>query len=330
MKKNFTSIMKMLCASVLFFSAAEIAFAFPTVAELSGTYKFSATKAPAEFASEYKSMYEALPEEFEFEITPAGTGSIGLTNFLNLDNISNSYTQSEGEIRFDRMYCGTTYYIAPESNAEGYNDYKYWYVSEDGSSITIGNFYVTEYNLDEPVALFTNITVTRVTGDIDEASLVVSNIVGTPDYTTGTVAITFDVEAQNLDEGDYTYQVVLSDATAEADTEEVITLDATVNDGKGTATLSNVKLSAGSYSYNFTVNAFDADELVATSSNSDDSPVLTFTLTQDLDSTTGLNTIYVEAPEARYFSIRGSELTNPAKGQIVIRVQNGKSEKIVM
>ena len=49
-----------------------------------------------------------------------------------------------------------------------------------------------------------------------------------------------------------------------------------------------------------------------------------------MDIGTGINNVNMDGPEVRYYNLQGQRLMKPAKGQVVIRVDNNGSSRVRM
>ena len=50
----------------------------------------------------------------------------------------------------------------------------------------------------------------------------------------------------------------------------------------------------------------------------------------NMDIGTGINNVNMDGPEVRYYNLQGQRLMKPAKGQVVIRVDNNGSSRVRM
>ncbi|MCH5176936.1 MAG: hypothetical protein J1F25_02855, partial [Prevotellaceae bacterium] len=137
------------------------------------------------------------------------------------------------------------------------------------------------------------------------------------------VTVTFDATIYGISlDKIASYKALFTDLTTATDdyAGDTTTEDATVEDGVATVTLTNLK--AGSYDYSVALIAYNADgEAIATSNT------LQFVFTIDVP--TGINGV-TEGTAVRYYNLQGVEVTNPAAGSIVIKVEGNKAVKVLI
>ena len=266
----------------------------------------------------YNTAYEVADGTLTWDVNNLGS----YLNMSNYVNYSFGYADAEG------TWTG----VAADGGIK-----PVWQVTEDGH-ILVPDFTIVNYEYGKQggtiMVRYSNVRIDGYEPPAEAPYFALSEPVATPNYENGTVVVTFNVESYNMPEDEISYKVVF---TPNGDQEEEIRraaansieVDATVEDGVGTAVLTG--LLKGSYSYNIVLNAYNAEgELIASSSSDsqDDAVSVDFTLDQGL--ITGVEGINAENGKVRYFNLQGVEITNPEKGAVIIKVEGGKASKVIV
>ena len=151
----------------------------------------------------------------------------------------------------------------------------------------------------------------------------------------GVITITSPIRFYHFENGiQLTYKATVidhyQDNDLEEDWDESQTVDATVANGTVTAQVTGY--ARGNHDFSFIVTAYDAAGQVYAVSNQRD---FTFIVTHDTkdngkEPDNAVDNIIDDLGAARYFNLQGIEVETPVKGNIYIKVTNGKSSKVIV
>lgn len=166
--KRITSLIRFVFATALLLTCVgKASAAYPTKDDLKDkTYVFKGTLTPVSSDSKVS----ALKEEFEFKfIDPYGYNNITVSNFIVSANLG-FMMDNAGKITFTNkngVIPGTSGQVYFAFAGNKFSDDYTWQVDEN-SNITIPDFEVRDYISDNPIATYTDITVTKFGEGEDE------------------------------------------------------------------------------------------------------------------------------------------------------------------
>lgn len=136
------------------------------------------------------------------------------------------------------------------------------------------------------------------------------------------VMVTFDAICSgfNADAASFKAMFIDNNTVTEEYAGDTIITDATIEDGVVTALLTD--LEEGVYNLSVILVAYEGEEEIAQSNRIE---INVFTI--DLS---GIESIDADNMSSRYYNLQGVEIANPEKGQILIKVQNGKASKVLV
>ena len=267
MQRIFTNVMRIALTAILFLSFSGVANAYPTSAEVAGTYHFKGTKAVAgDYASSYSSTYTTLPEEFDFEIQLSSR--LDIISFFGLSGFTADkyfgYDEDDGKISIGGLNNGKIYASPIINNilydSTGYTTYIECYVSADGNTITFPTIYVNNYDDDYTFAQYTNITCTKVVEGGDEASMIIKN----PEvvWNGEAIEINLEVALENLEPNAAGVWTATAIATGSSAKDYTATYTAGENGAPSTVSFTIDDIQNGTYTYTISVSYAYSGETV--------------------------------------------------------------------